>query len=101
MEQGATQDLTYAFIVDENGFILKATINPENHENVVTDLNITDFDKPKWNGTEWVEGLTEEERAEREEQQLLESLKPSPSQIADAELEIKILTTLAELGVKQ
>lgn len=57
--------------------------------------------RAKWNGTEWVEGETLEERAERESQLLLESLKSSPSQIADAELEIKILTTLTELGVIQ
>jgi len=59
------------------------------------------FYKPKWTGAEWVEGETEEEKAEREEKQLIESLKPSPQEIANAELEIKILTTLTELGVIQ
>lgn len=57
------------------------------------------FHKPKWSGSEWVEGETEEEKIEREANQLLESLRPSPAEIADAELEIKMLTMLTELGV--
>lgn len=57
--------------------------------------------RAKWNGTEWIEGETEEEKTERESQQLLESLKPSPNEIADAELEIKMLTMLTDLGVIQ
>lgn len=59
------------------------------------------FYKAKFDGTQWIDGETEEEKAERESQQLLESLKPSPSEIANAEIEIKILTTLTELGVIQ
>lgn len=59
------------------------------------------FYRPKWDGTKWIEGETEEEKANRESQQLLESLKPSPSDIVDAELEIKMLTMLKELGVIQ
>lgn len=57
--------------------------------------------KKRWTGTEWIEGETVEERSEREEQQLLESLKPSLDEIANAELEIKMLTMLTELGVIQ
>lgn len=59
--------------------------------------------KPKWdrNSEQWVEGESEEEKTEREAQQLLESLKPSPNEIANAELEIKILTMLTDLGVVQ
>lgn len=59
------------------------------------------FYKPKWSGSDWVEGETEEEKIEREANQLLESLRPSPSEIADAELEIKMITMLTELGVIQ
>lgn len=59
--------------------------------------------KPKWDRTseQWVEDESEEEKAERESQQLLESLKPSPSEIANAELEIKMITILSDLGVVQ
>lgn len=55
--------------------------------------------KPKWNTSEWLEGETDEEKAERESAQALESLKHSPSEIADAELEIKVVTMLMEMGV--
>lgn len=59
------------------------------------------FYRPKWNGTKWTEGETMEEKANRESQQIVESLKPSPLKIADAELEIKLLTMLKDLGVIQ
>lgn len=96
----------YTYEIDTQGFIVKSYL--VGGDVVVPSTTITvqlpqplPFVKPKWNGKEWVEGETEEEKAEREEKQLIESLKPSPQEIANAELEIKILTMLAELEVVQ
>ena len=96
----------HAYEIDDKGFIINNYC--ANGDVEVPDGCITvqlpqpmPFHKPKWNGSEWVEGETEEEKIEREEKQLIESLKPSPQEIANAELEIKILTTLTELGVIQ
>lgn len=82
--------------IDEHGNILD-----EDKQGFITVDFPSNLFKPKWNGIEWVEGETEEEKAEREAQQLLESLKPSPTEIADAELEIKLITILTELEVTQ
>lgn len=57
------------------------------------------FYKPKWNGSEWVEGESEEEKYERESLENLNSLQPTPEEIADSELEIKMLTLLLEMGI--
>ena len=57
------------------------------------------FYKPRWNGSEWVEGESAEERNERESLVLLDSMKPSKGEIDDAELEIKIITLLMEMGL--
>ena len=61
--------------------------------------NPHNFRKAKWTGTEWIEGESQEEKDERESQQLIESLKPSQDELSDAELEIKIITLLSELEV--
>lgn len=104
MEQDTLQ---YVFIVSQDGFIMGATMvdisKREQYPNEISTPfpSLVKLEKPKWNGTKWVEGETQEEMEERESQQLLESLKPSPSEIVDAELEIKLLTTLTELGVIQ
>lgn len=86
----------YVANVDEYG----AIIDEDKQGFITVDIPSGLF-KHRWNGAEWVEGETAEERAERESQQLLESLKPSPEEIADAELEIKIVTMLTELEVIQ
>jgi len=86
----------YVAEIDEHGNIMD-----EDKQGFVTVDIPSGLFKPKWNSTQWIEGETVEEKAEREAQQLLESLKPTPSEIADAELEIKILSTLTELGVIQ
>lgn len=96
---------TYAYVIDEQGFIVSATTlkngeKPSDNEIITSVPNNIRF-KPKWNGVEWIEGETEEEKAERESQQLLESLKPSHNEIEDAELEIKMITLLTEMGVIQ
>lgn len=102
--------LKQVYEIDINGHIVEIYVADfDEHGNPVEELakDIIVEDPPhglyraKWNGTKWVEGETQEEKDERESQLLLESLKPTPSEIADAELEIKILTTLTELGVIQ
>lgn len=100
----------HVYEIDERGFLKEVYLADVDSEGNILDEDKQGFitvDYPsglwkrKWDGTEWIKGETEEEKAEREAQQLLESLKPTPSQIADAEIEIKILTTLTELGVIQ
>lgn len=95
---------TYLGIFEENkliGFLDDSGEFNVNIESLVTVGYPNNLIKEKWNGIEWIEGETEEEKAEREAKQLLESLKPSPEEIADAELEIKIATMLTELEVIQ
>ncbi|MFA1738426.1 hypothetical protein [Lysinibacillus fusiformis] len=96
----------FAYAIDSKGFIVESYLIDGDVTVPLTAITKQlpqplPFVKPNWNGEEWVEGETEEEKTERESKQLLESLKPSPKEIADAELEIKILITLKELGVKQ
>ncbi|MFJ7731171.1 hypothetical protein ACIQXF_04680 [Lysinibacillus sp. NPDC097231] len=96
-----------AYIVDDNGFVIDSYVVSSVDEYVDGNVIVVrppidvSFYKRKWDGSKWVEGETAEERAERESKLLIESLKPTPSEISDAELEIKILTTLTELGVIQ
>ncbi|MGE8004391.1 hypothetical protein [Lysinibacillus sp. NPDC093216] len=94
----------YAYEIDSEGYIINNYVI--DGDIIVPDGCITEqlpqpllFYRPKWSGKEWVEGETEEEKAERESQQLLESLKPSPPEIVDAELEIKMITMLREMEV--
>lgn len=94
----------YAYAIDSKGFIVKSYLVGGDVAVPSTAINVQlpqplPYVHPKWNGKEWVEGETEEEKTEREEKQLLESLKPSTKEIADAELEIKILTMLTDLEV--
>ncbi|MEK5432603.1 hypothetical protein MKY88_17180 [Lysinibacillus sp. FSL R7-0073] len=96
----------YAYTIDTKGFIIKSYLVGGDIAVPSTAINVQlpqplPYIRPKWDGEEWVEGETEEEKTEREERQLLESLKPSPKEIADAELEIKILTMLTDLEVVQ
>lgn len=96
--------------IDEQGFLLEIhtadvdvngnILDEDKQGFIVIDIPVGLW-KKKWTGSEWIEGETEDERAEREAQQLLESLKPSPEEIANAELEIKIATMLTELEVIQ
>lgn len=96
----------HVYEIDNKGFIINNYY--DNGDVEIPDGCITvqlpqpmTFYKPKWTGFEWVEGETEEEKVDREAKELLESLKPSPQEIANAELEIKMLTVLTELGVIQ
>jgi len=96
----------HAFKIDENGFVIDSVAITDSE--LSSDVYITEpypidniLIKPRWNGNQWVEGETEEEKSEREVKRLLESLKPSTPEITDAELEIKIVKILKELGVIQ
>ncbi|MFF5816347.1 hypothetical protein [Lysinibacillus capsici] len=100
----------HVYEIDEMGFLKEVYLADVDSEGNILDEDKQGFitvDYPsglwkrKWTGSEWIEGESEEEKAEREAQQLLESIKPSPTEIADAELEIKLITILTELGVTQ
>ena len=58
---------TYVADVDENGSILNS-VKP----NLVSNAMANGLFKPKWNGTEWIEGATQEEIDE------LTKVEPSP-----------------------
>lgn len=52
-------------VVDENGFIVDSVTFQEGEEfeiqpNWISEL-VPNFYKPKWTGTEWIEGATQEE----------------------------------------
>ncbi|WP_432702227.1 hypothetical protein [Lysinibacillus sphaericus] len=99
-----TNRLYYAYIINEEGFVINTIvfdIDDELDETVVKTFIPNGINKARWNGSEWVEGETADEKAEREAQQMLESLKPSPQELTDAELEIKMITMLTEMGVIQ
>lgn len=99
-----SENLKTAYMVDDNGFILEVIvvdISETIPNNVVIDNIENYYHTPRWNGAEWVEGESAEEKSNREAQQLLESLKPSPQELADAEIEIKMITMLTEMGVIQ
>jgi hypothetical protein len=99
----------HIYQVDSGGFIEEVFLGEFDNEGklidpfgdyVTTDLpQPLPFYRSKWDGSEWVEGGTEEELAKYKEQQLLENLKPSEQEITDADLEIKILTMLLEMEV--
>ena len=104
--------LQEVYEIDSNGFIIDNYVGEFNEGALVTDFGdkvmVLErlpqpllFYKPSWDGAKWVEGETAEEKAERESAQALESLKPSPEELADAELEIKVITMLTEMGVIQ
>jgi len=103
--QDTENTLKFVYVIDAHGFIITSRVvdttvrDFENNE--IPHTMLPPVHKHKWNGSEWVEGESEEEKVERESQQLLESLKPSPVELADAELEIKMLTILTDLGVVQ
>ena len=94
---------------DNNGFIVNKYIGNFNEHGILIspkgnyiieplpqplELHI-----PRWNGVEWVEGETEEDRNKREYNEYLASLIPSNSEIANAKLEIKTIEILKEIGI--
>lgn len=93
--------------VDEEGYLLEVYV-----ANVI-DNKIIDDDKkdfillempnglfnPRWSGKQWVEGESEEEKAEREAQLALIEMQPTAEELANAEFEIKVIKLLSELEV--
>lgn len=92
-----------AFLIDTNGFVTDSIVVNSEEEYVEGDtvavqppIGIS-FYKMRWNGTEWVEGETEEEKYEREAIERPNALHPSSEELDEAKTEIKILTLLSEL----
>ena len=93
------------YAIDKQGFMTYETVEIGYRDDVPagyvdiplpTDKNGNQlpFWEPKWTGTEWVEGKSIEEF---EEEAMLELLSPTPKEVSEAELEIKILNTLMEV----
>lgn len=95
------KEIKQGWLIDGNGFIVDSVIDENNDINVVTVPFPTNpiLIKPKWVGSEWIEGETQEEKEEREALERLNALQPSPEEVADSELEIKVLTLLMEMEV--
>lgn len=94
----------YAYKIDENGFIIDNYLidgdTPIPNGSITVQLpQPLPFYRTRWNGEEWVEGETEEEKAEREALATLEALKPTLEQLEQADFEIKSITLLKELEV--
>ncbi len=94
-------DIIYSHILmDGNNNILFSDIEIEITEDMqIVDIPNKTYIKPKWTGTEWIEGATEEETKEWEE-----SNKPKPKEPTKEELlEKQLLETqalVAELRYK-
>lgn len=76
----------------DNGHILDA-----DKQNYISIDPPHGYYKAKWIGTEWVEGETAEEKAEREMIDKIQDLQPSQTELEDAKMEIKVLTLLLVL----
>lgn len=49
------------YFYDENGFITRIDYVDDNTVGNYTTEIPTDFNKPKWNGAEWIEGMSDDE----------------------------------------
>jgi len=94
-----------AYIVDNDGYIIESIVIKSEKEEVNGDIvsisqpNNISFYRRRWNGVEWVEGETEEDRNKREYNEYLASLIPSNSEIEEARIEIKSIKLLQDMGV--
>jgi len=94
----------YAFVINKNGYVIDSefiTKEQEKEEKYITlpfpIENLLYI--PRWNGVEWVEGETEEDRNKREYNEYVASLIPSNSEIEEARIEIKSIKLLQDMGV--
>lgn len=97
---------TNAYEINEDGFIVERhlievdedgiPIDEEYKDFVTIQLPQPNFYRPRWNSEIWVE---DKAKSEFDEEEYLQSLIPSAAEIANAELEIKILTILMEVGI--
>ena len=64
------------FFTDDDGFMTGYSNEKPKNRDFIEQENFIDssFMKPKWDGSKWVEGISDEELAE------LEEVKPEPSQ---------------------
>lgn len=102
----------FGIVVNENGFVVDVCVdlddnnNPLNYtlkenESIIqfgTNNPITAFIKAKWNGTEWIEGATEEEIEEWKEQNKPKPIQPSEQDKVNASLMLEIAKLKAKVG---
>lgn len=84
--------------VDEAGFLIGVELieSTEMKEDSVVDSVPQGLYMPKWVGSEWIEGKTEEKFLE---DKFLASLQPSQIEVEKAEHQLKIIELLIELEV--
>lgn len=85
--------------IDVDGFVVEPIViklEQEVSKDIIKEPMQNGLYKPKWTGTEWIEGKTEEEFLEDE---FLASLQPSPKEVAKAERELEIIELLIEMEV--
>ncbi|MCT6924833.1 hypothetical protein [Metasolibacillus sp.] len=86
--------------IDDNGFVVfgedKILIDgeeiPEGYVSTYLDTSEQGYFKPRWNGTEWVEGATQEEIDE------ITNVPTEPTQ-DDFLLDLELRVTMLELGL--
>lgn len=94
-----------AYIIDNDGYIIDSIVIKTEKEEVngnivsISQPNNISFYRRRWNGIEWVEGETEEDRNKREYIEYMNKFEPSYSEIEDAKLEIKTIEIIKEIGV--
>lgn len=94
-----------AYIIDNDGYITDSIVIKSEKEEVngnivsISQPNNISFYRRRWNGIEWVEGETEEDRNKREYREYLASLIPSDSEVEEARIEIKSIKLLQDMGV--
>lgn len=99
--------LKEVYEIDEFGFVIDAHVAEVDDLNNILDytkikmipVGYQGLNKPRWNGSEWTEGESEEEKELREYDNYIQSLVPSQQAIQKAQLEIEVLNIINELGV--
>lgn len=73
--------------IDDNGFYTgESYFVEEPSENEISEPIFVGYVKPKWNGLEWMEGATEQEIQEWQEEQRNQPKIPSKDEILEQEL---------------
>ena len=70
----SSNDKLIGYAIDDNGFIIDTVLVGGNFDYIYSDVITvpynSEYHRNRWDGTQWIEGETEGERAERESQQL-------------------------------
>ena len=85
--------------IDDNGFFIEDVILDSTDsldKNMVIDSCPAGLYKPRWTGSMWVEGKTQDEFIE---DAFLSALQPSTKDIEIAERELEVIDLLLDLGV--